>query len=350
MGLPQGSGNTIKPVASAGHASGNGRIQFNAGSPIYKDASSMEFPRPIPLSQCGNDDAVKWLWYGYLASGHITILTAPPKCGKTTLLSWLLREFASGGNLAGQVKPCKALIVSEESKGLWARRRDRVGLGDHVHVDCRPFMGQPSWSNWNDYMTHAAKLVESDDFQLIVIDPIASLWPCPDENRSTDVLSSLTPLRKLTAVDAAVLLLHHNRKGDGDQGSASRGSGAIVGFADVIMELRRYGSSETQRSLKCYSRFSETLPEIVLDLADDGYQVIGSKSHAAKAERQATIREILQASTAPMTVDDVHAAWPKGNLKTSRRALAGYMSDGFQAGLWTGSGQGTKGDPYRFAL
>jgi hypothetical protein len=42
-----------------------------------------------------------WVRQGYLARGHVTLLSSQWKMGKTTLLSVLLSRMATGGALAG---------------------------------------------------------------------------------------------------------------------------------------------------------------------------------------------------------------------------------------------------------
>src|SRR5436190_1387893 len=68
--------------------------------------------------------AQPWLWTGFLAPGQVTLLTSPPKAGKTTLTAALLSRLGAGGTLAGQaVAPGKAVVVSEECPQQWHDRR-----------------------------------------------------------------------------------------------------------------------------------------------------------------------------------------------------------------------------------
>src|SRR2546422_167373 len=88
--------------------------------------------------------AQPWLWTGYLAPGHITLLTSIWKCGKTTLIAALLSRMGAGGTLAGQaVAAGKAVIVSEESPQHWSTRATTFDFGTHVGFLCRPFTGLP---------------------------------------------------------------------------------------------------------------------------------------------------------------------------------------------------------------
>jgi AAA domain len=63
-------------------------------------------PAPDPLSVLWLDDLRKgagvqtrWLWHGYVAAGNVTLLTSQWKAGKTTLVSALLHQTKTGGEL-----------------------------------------------------------------------------------------------------------------------------------------------------------------------------------------------------------------------------------------------------------
>ncbi len=98
-----------------------------------------KFPAPVVCSELLATGPEDWLWHGLLAVGGITLLTALWKLGKSTLLAYLLRAMERGDVLCGRVvQPARALIITEESAGRWARRRDDLGLGDHLHRSAIP--------------------------------------------------------------------------------------------------------------------------------------------------------------------------------------------------------------------
>jgi hypothetical protein len=71
-----------------------------------------------------NSAEMNWLWRGFLAPGQQTLLTSLWKSGKTTLLAVLLSRMKDGGELLGlPVRPCWALVLSEENPALWGMRR-----------------------------------------------------------------------------------------------------------------------------------------------------------------------------------------------------------------------------------
>src|SRR5437763_1626382 len=62
----------------------------------------MSTPRKVAVSY-GNDclqkrqETTPWVWYGVVAEGAVTLLSAPEKVGKTTLLGLLLDRRRAGG-------------------------------------------------------------------------------------------------------------------------------------------------------------------------------------------------------------------------------------------------------------
>lgn len=320
--------------------------------PIGGNLSSIELPpawTPVPLSQLSGDEKLSWLWQGYIAKVSFTLLVGLYKAGKSTLLAHLLRMMEGGGDLAGTVAACKVLVVSEEGKIHWKRRRDELGIGDHVNIICRPFKTKPGWDEWEAFAAHVAGLVAADGYRLVVFDTLSTFLPVKSENESAEILRALLPLQAIAEAGAGVLLIHHPRKSDGQEGTASRGSGALPGFVDTIVELRRFDASnrdDTRRVLTGLSRFDETPPETVLELTDDGYRACGTRADAKQADRIQVLLEMLPDAPPGLTPEEIHEIWPDGGIpkpskKTIRRDLD-QVPDVLRVG------SGTKNDAHRF--
>jgi hypothetical protein len=312
------------------------------------------FADPLPASQLSaGGGAADWLWRGYIARGSVTLLTSLWKAGKSTLLAHLVNAMGTGEELAGlRVTAGNVLVVSEESAALWAARRDKLGIGDHALFYVRPFLGRPDGLTWLAFMRHLARLVRQRGLGLVCFDTLAALSPCDDENDAAKMLAALTPLHLLAEAGAGVLLSHHPRKGDASEGQASRGSGALPGFVDVILEMRRVrGSRDTrQRELTAYSRFDDTPRELVIELAEDGggYRSLGSPSQADRQGRWQTVRDLLPGEAPGKTAEELLATWPENLGKPGRRTVEQDLQQGATAGRWSMSGSGKRGDPYRF--
>ena len=316
-------------------------------------AERPRWPDPVPVSALtGDAAAVEWLWYGCLARRHITLFSALMKAGKTTLVGHLLRALQDGARFCERdTKRCRTLVITEESRGIWRERRDALGLDDSLALMCRPMMAKPTFSDWREFLAHVRGCAEQLDADLIAFDTIAAFAPWRNENDSAEVMATVTPLNLLTEAGFAVLLFHHHGKMDQSDGRAARGSTALAGAVDVLLEMRRYKSDDAEdrrRVLSGLGRFDEIPSEIVVKLADDGtgYSAEGDKKAVAARDLAAAIVEVLPAEAPGLTAAEVHAEMPEEN-----RPRRGDVGKALLAGAgrqWVRAGGGKKGDPYRF--
>src|SRR5262249_10624792 len=135
------------------------------------------------------------------------------------------------------VRSGRALVLSEEGPEAWLRRGERLDLAGHVHWLCRPFRGKPRPAEWQGLLEELAALHARRPFDLLAAEPRAEFLPGRSENDPGAVLEALLPLRRLTERGVAVLLLHHPRKGRGLEGQSARGSGALSGHVDILVEM-----------------------------------------------------------------------------------------------------------------
>ena len=324
-------------------------------APKHNDRARIESERwrPVPITELPLSSPPDWVWPGYVARGYATLLVGLWKAGKSTLLGHVLRDAEHGGGLVPDPIDGPVLVVSEEANGHWMTRRDKLKLGESLRLITRPFKARPSAGEWGRFVEHVALVVKAEGYGMVVFDTLASLWPVVDENDAPGVQAALMPLHAITEARAGLVLVHHARKGGGDEAQATRGSGALPGWVDTIVELRRFAAEDAhdrRRVLRAYGRFEDTPPESVLELRDDGYHVIGDKATATRADRDATIR-VLLAGAAGLTGEDVHGRWPT-EPKPGKRALEKSLNDGAEAvpPRWGRAGKGVKGDPYRYSL
>src|SRR5262249_54832082 len=222
--------------------------------------TSPRWPDPVYISKLTGPTAdVDFLWQGCVARGHTTMLSALMKCGKSTMLGHFLRCLQTGDSLVGPApQECRTLIVSEESPASWCRRRDALGLDDHLSVLCRPMLAKPNYGDWSDFLGHVEGRAIERKCDLVVIDTISSFAPWKSENESAEVQGTITPLYRLTAANMAVLLFHHIGKADQSEGKAARGSTALAAAMDIILEMRRHKPDDLddrRRVLKGLGRF-----------------------------------------------------------------------------------------------
>src|SRR5437868_15417293 len=147
-----------------------------------------------------------WIWDGLVAQEAITLLSAPEKTGKTTLLSLLLDRRRAGGQILGRtVRPGRTILCSEENDCLWALRQPPLDFGPHLEYH-RPLGRNPSLGRWRRFIDHLLALGEGA-FDLLVIDTLMSFLPAA-QNNPRALRKALNELRLVTGQLAGVLLLH----------------------------------------------------------------------------------------------------------------------------------------------
>lgn len=206
---------------------------------------------PEQVRRIGAENCVDHLWEDLIPRGAVTILAAPPKCGKSTLLRAVLRAGVDGGSLLGAaVAPLRALVTTEEQVSDWRDAPDNTRLRYHHRPPIRKMR------EWVASVDSFQKLAKAYGCDLIVLDSIASILGV-NEDDSRAVTKAMAPLRNLLERDLAVLILHHTVK-SGTGTSSVRGSSAWTATADSVLTLRLAGEDEAD-------------PRRVLSAAGRGY-------------------------------------------------------------------------------
>jgi hypothetical protein len=292
-----------------------------------------------------------------LARGNISLLTSLWKAGKTTLLAGLLKAMYAGDPfLERRCLPSWAIVVSEESPAIWTARRNHIPIGVNASLVSRPFPGRPTPEQWDELVRHAEAVRAADRLDLLVVDPLVAFLPGRSDSDPAALLDMLRPLRRLADAGAAVLILHHPRKERSDEGSTARGSGALLGYVDIILELSRYGrllADNFRRKLIGLSRHPET-PECVVYEWDreltGAFRVLTDIAKTRFEEYWPVVEAILKARYEFSTHRELMADWPPDQEPPSSSQLYEWLSKAAECKLVVRLGSGTKYDPYRFKL
>lgn len=314
---------------------------------------------PVPMDGLATAAApapTEWLWDGYLARGNITLLTSMWKAGKTTLLAGAVRALETGDAFLD--RPCAAaqvLVVSEESAAVWAARRGAIPVGANARLVSRPFAGRPGVTEWDELVVNAELERERGALDVLVVDTLAAFLPGRSESDPGTLLDMLTPLRRLATAGAAVLLLHHPRRAASENGSVARGSGALLGFVDVILELSRLGnlgSESCRRRLNGLSRFAETPRELVYEWVPGTaeFRAVANPLDARYLENWETVHALLKARPTAATHKELLADWPADKVPPAPSVLYEWLGRAVGAGLVRRIGNGTRAEPFRFLL
>lgn len=301
-------------------------------------------------------EPLPWLWNGFLVPGDVTLLTSQWKTGKTTLLTGLLQQFGTGQPFLGRgVRPARAWIVSEESLAQWRERLRLMPLGGHVHLLPRPFRGRPTPEEWDLLIDKAIDARGVGQLDLFVVDPLASFLPGRCESDAGTLLEALQPLHRLAAAGVAVLLLHHPRKKASEVGSSARGSGALLGFVDIALELTRYSklkSDASRRLIVAQSRRPETPGRLAYEwtAATGVFREVCDPRERQFEENWQTLLGVLTARTAGATVKELLETWPAEADRPSVSTLYEWLNHALARKLIRREGQGTSKTPWRYRV
>jgi hypothetical protein len=315
-----------------------------------------ETKRPIGLTNAcvqKRRSSIPWLWEGVLAEGAVTLLSAPEKIGKTTLLSLLLDRRRLGGELLGRtVYPGKTILCSEENRQLWALRQPPLDFGPDL-LFLEPPGPFPMRGRWNRFINDVYELCFPEPvFDLIVIDTAVNFLPLVDRNKRT-LRWALATLGQIAGLPAAVLVLNQSR-------NVHR---PLAAFADIVIEMTiprghsplsphgkgAGGEGTRRRTFTGVGRYPETLQSVVAELNPEGTDyVLLPETPAPHPPLLSTLQKLLVESPTPLTCRELIDRWPAPAPRPD--SLWRTLARGVQLGLFTVAGKGTKSEPFRFAV
>jgi hypothetical protein len=313
--------------------------------------------QPIELPDLEQTSVVSidWLWDGYLARRNVTLMISQWKAGKTTLLSVLLARMGAGGVLAGlEVRPARALVLSEEDASLWIGRQRDLQIGRHVRMLCRPFPAAPHETDWKQLVEFVSAEIRTGAVDLVVVDTLAKFLP-GNEGDAAAVQRFIGSLQGLAQLGAAVLVLHHPKKGSFKLGQAARGSGALSASADVIVEmgwLSLPDDADRRRLLRGFSRHGATPRRLAIELSADGHDYAAVAASAVDDFETCwpVLQGVLEDAHQKHTRKGIIQAWPQDHPKPSDVTLWRWLERALGEGRVQRDGAGRSRKPFRYWL
>jgi hypothetical protein len=175
---------------------------------------------------------------------------------------------------------------------------------------------------------------------LLVIDALANLSPMRSENDAIQMLRALEPLQELTARGVAPLLTHHPKKGPTVPGQAARGSSALSGYVDIVLEM------------EVVSRHAATPPSLVLAWTAGGtdYVSMGESAELDFEHGWPVLQGILGQAERSLTRRAILRRWPADAVAPAKVTLWKWLDRAVGEGRVLRDGRGTRKDPYVYAL
>ena len=274
---------------------------------------------------------VQWLVDDLLPADGISMLLAPTKTGKSTLVRTLAAALADPTRdkwLDRRIRTVPVLHLSmEERPRTVLNHYDAIRApGDGLFVSCGPAPREI------DRMEALGQAVEDTGAGLVILDPLFRWMKVDDGNDYAKVTASMDPLLEFArARKVHLMLLHHSRKQGGEYGAESLGSTALAASVDTILSLSR---DNGRRVLYGFGRDGVNVEKTALNLDPDGWiSVAGTKRQLNVHDVMRHIVEVLDAEADPMRSGEIQKLVGE-RKETVLTALRHLMQDGdvFQCG------------------
>lgn len=223
--------------------------------------------------QCRREEH-RWLIESLWAERAVGIVGGEPKCGKSFLALDLAVAVASGTPALGHFQVPRAgpvlLYAAEDALATVRERLETIARARGTSLDALDLQVITAPTLRLDHEVdrkRLARTVASHRPRLLVLDPLVRLHRI-DENAVAEIAPILAYLRAIERkLDAAVLLVHHARKGAGHMraGQALRGSSELHAWGDSNLYLRR---RERTLYLSVEHRGAPAPDDLVLDIDD----------------------------------------------------------------------------------
>jgi hypothetical protein len=253
------------------------------------DEAPVPFPPSVDIDEFVADAApVTWFLEDVLPDRAIIQFNGRYKHGKTLWLCDLLRAAGKGRTewCGKKLDPGPVLIVSQEGKTVWKKRREKFGLQKKLvrfktgFGGPRPYYGRPKFHVWKSLIFDLMNEVLKHDLRLVVFDIITDFWPVQNHLDTGEINEAITALRLITEhTPASVLLFGHlNQQGQ------HKGNNETLGAADVVVKFglptSKSHARNGKRKLNVQGRFIDTEYDLFIKRTEAGYVL--DKAPAAK--------------------------------------------------------------------
>lgn len=287
------------------------------------------------------DEDEKWIVDQLIPEGGLALLAAKPKVGKSTLARYMAAQISEGLDCLGRKSTKGAVIYlafEESRRGVKSHYRNMgIEKADNIHffIDAAP----------NEAAAQIESLACDKRPQLIIIDTMAHVFPGRNINEYLEMMNALGCLREvIRRSGAAMLLLHHARKGSGEGGiDAILGSTAIAASVDTIIQLdkRRDG----QRSISTTQRYGDACDGHVISFDKERgiFKLAESLSELRRRDIKFEILDILASKSEPVIGEVVYQ-----ELQCDRGQKIEAFKELLAENKILRTGAGKKGDPYLY--
>jgi len=218
---------------------------------------------------------IEWIAFSVAAKGMLTLVDGDPKsAGKTTLITMAIgASFREELFLNQATRRCPIIYLTEEPRRSFTLPIRKAGLIDmpDLHII---FASELSLA-WPQLVQFVERKCVEVKAQWLICDTFYDVAGIvgDQESKAGVVLEAVRPVRAIASrLDIAITLGRHRRKAGGDPGQSGRGSTALTGAADIVLELTRVSSHEKMRKLEMIGRAGQV--RLTIELAGMKYGVV----------------------------------------------------------------------------
>lgn len=241
----------------------------------------------------------------------------------------MTRETQQGGVLI--------LAVEEHERDVKARLK-RFGMteADPIYIHADKLHSSP------EVLRDIRAFIVKHEIILVIIDSLSRFWNVQDENDNMEIMREVSPLLDMAhETNAAILPIHHERKSGGEDGVSMRGGSSLFGLADqAIFLVLPQGKRTNRRILKTLGRHEDSPPELMIELVNDDYVVLGTPEDCRNSTK-------IKATLTDQPQDKAAIAEKAGITENVAGNVLKALTE--QGGA-VRSGSGTRGDPYVYSL
>jgi len=241
---------------------------------VYKDQTKEGYSfKPTNIANFMGKQApiINWIVDGLIVEGAVVLLVAKPKVGKSILaLNFALAVSRGEPIFNKNTNKGKALYIALEDRERLVQSRLWNILGKPNELGLDIFCGDISLDKEN-FREKIKQSILSNDYKLVVIDPLIEAYRGADENNPNEMAKLLSFVREIAqGTNASILLVHHARKSEGDGGDIIRGSSAIWSGVDGSIILKPFPSDDNFKrvSMEAILRDAESGEKAIIKLND----------------------------------------------------------------------------------